>query len=86
MNKPKMLSLAKSKMEMGLISEFYTCPEANPDFYPFTIGALFLCAGDYSQFGDKLIKLIEKSIEHDVLMSASCPPQKLSIFRRIFKV
>lgn len=81
-----MLALAKSKLEMGLISEFYMCPESNPDFYNFTIGALFLCAGDYSQFGDKLIKLIEKSIEHDVLMSATCPPQKVNIFRRVFRI
>lgn len=79
-----MLSLAKSKMEMGLISEFYTCPEANPEFYQFTIGALFLCAGDYSQFGDKLIKLIEKSIEHDTIFAQYNNTIKPNFFKRLF--
>lgn len=52
MDKFKMLTFAKSKAEMGFISEFYLAPEANPEFYPFTIGALALCAGDMSKFGD----------------------------------
>jgi hypothetical protein len=84
MDKFKMLTFAKSKAEMGFISEFYLAPEANPEFYPFTIGALALCAGDMSKFGDKLINLIEKSIEHDVLMNASMP-KKPSMLKRIFR-
>jgi hypothetical protein len=76
MNKIKMLQFAKSKADQGFISEFYLAPEANPEFYPFTIGALALCAGDLSQFGPKLINLLEKSIEHDVLMSAHMPKKR----------
>lgn len=64
-----MIQDLQRKIELGTESDLYNCPDNEPDFMPFTISALVLTNGDLSKVPSKVLELIQKSIEHDLLMA-----------------
>lgn len=67
-NKAKMIELLKQKMELGTDSDIYMCPDNAPEFMPYVIAA-FVLTQELKQVTPKVLDLIQKSIEHDFLMS-----------------
>ncbi len=84
MNKAKLIKTLELKMELGTESDLYNCPDNEPDFMPFTIAALVLTNGELKQVAPKVLELIKKSIEHDLLMSKAIP-QPIPLFKRFFR-
>jgi hypothetical protein len=85
-NKAKMIEDLKRKMELGTQSDLYNCPDNAPEFMPFTIAAMAL-TDELKEVAPKVLELIQKSIEHDLLMSQAMKQAmpKKSFWRRLWK-
>ena len=74
LNKAKMIEDLKRKIELGVQSDLYNCPANAPEFMPFTISAMALTKDKpLSAVAPKVLEMIEKSIEHDLIMSQAMP-------------
>jgi hypothetical protein len=76
-----MIKNLQLKQELGTESDLWNCGDNEPEYLPYTVAALVLCDGDLKQVSNKVIELLKKSIEHDVIMKQALP--KKSFWRRI---
>lgn len=78
MNKYELLKKLRQQIDLGLGSDLYNCPDNFlPGAMPYTIAALVLTDCELSKVPQKVVELLEKSIEHDLIMKASRPKKTL---------
>lgn len=85
MNKAKMIKHLQKKIELGTESDLYNCPDNEPEFMPFTIAALVLTNGELKEVPNKVLELLRKSIEHDLIMEQAIKAGRPSFFKCLLK-
>lgn len=85
MNKAKMIKFLQKKIDIGTESDLYNAPESDPEFMPFTIAAMVLTNGELKEVPNKVMELLKKSVEHDLMMEQAMKAAKPSFIGRLFK-